>query len=520
MENMERNRHRHPWLKRLGFFCVILWLVLLAAGGLSSSLAESTGGGGAPVAIDKGESAASKEKAPEAGGLKAIIQKKAGEEIGLASRLTSLLGLAVLLGLAFLMSRSRRDVRWGLVAWGVGLQLIFAVLILKTYPGQWVFQKLTDAVNVLLGFTEEGSRFIFGNLVFNNVPVGLPLGDTKMGPVFFDTAESFANTGAFFAFNVLPVIIFFSSLMSILYHFGVMQHFVRAFAWVMRRTMKTSGAETLSASANIFVGQTEAPLMIRPYVEKMTESELMAVMSAGFATIAGSVLAAYVGMLRHIFPDIAGHLIAASVMSAPAALVIAKMMVPETEHSLTADGVELKVEKTAANAIDAAANGASVGLKLALNVGAMLLAFISLIALINYLIGMAGGLAGLEGLTFQKILGLAFWPIAWVMGIPAADCSIAGQLLGEKIVLNEFVAYLHLADILTQSSHELSYRSMVILTYALCGFANFGSIAIQLGGIGGLAPSRRGDLAKLGLRAMIAGNIAAFMTATVAGLLI
>jgi len=436
-----------------------------------------------------------------------------------SDRLISILGLVAMIAIGFALSANRRRIDWRLVIWGVALQIIFAVLILKTAPGQWVFQKMSDVVNVMLGFTEDGARFVFGNLVKNNVPVGTPLGDAQMGPIIEQNRTAWAGTGAFFAFSVLPTIIFFSSLMTVLYHFGVMQVIVKAMAWVMHKTMKTSGAESLSAAGNIFVGQTEAPLMIRPYIEKMTQSEIMAVMTAGFATIAGGVMAAYVGMLRHVFPDIAGHLIAASVMSAPAALVMAKIMQPETEESLTRGTVKIKVETPTINVIDAAARGAADGLSLALNVGAMLLAFIALIAMVNYAVGALGGLIGIEGLSFQKLVGYAFWPLAWVMGISTDECLLAGQLLGEKTILNEFVAYLHLEQILS-SGGQLSYRSAVIITYALCGFSNLGSIAIQLGGIGGIAPSRRNDLARFGLKAMIAGTLACFMTATLAGILI
>ncbi|MCA9600700.1 MAG: NupC/NupG family nucleoside CNT transporter, partial [Myxococcales bacterium] len=329
--------------------------------------------------------------------------------------------------------------------------------------------------------------------------------------------------------NVLPTIVFFSSLMAVMYHLGVMQKLVQGIAFVMQKTMRTSGAETLSCAANIFVGQTEAPLVIRPYVDRMTQSELMAVMTAGFATVAGGVMAAYVGMLREQFPDIAGHLLAASVMSAPAALVIAKIMVPETEESETAGKAHFEVKKIDANVIDAAARGAGEGLQLALNVGAMLLAFIALVALANFLIGTPTYVYNwwnhLEGanaaapITLEKILGYLFWPVAFAMGVPPHECGAVGVFLGEKTVLNEFVAYAHLAKSLTDGA-ALSHRAVVITTYALCGFANFSSIAIQLGGIGSIAPMRRGDLARIGLRAMVAGIMAACMTGAVAGLLV
>ncbi|MBI2567696.1 MAG: NupC/NupG family nucleoside CNT transporter [Candidatus Schekmanbacteria bacterium] len=432
----------------------------------------------------------------------------------------SLVGLLGLLGLAWLLSNNRRHVDLRLVLWGTGLQLIFAFLILATTPGRAVFSWMNDAVIILLGFTEKGASFVFGNLIKNNVPVGTPLGDPTMGPVIPPNQTSWANTGAFFAFNILPTIIFFSSLMTVLYHARVMQHAVSFFARIMQSTMKTSGSETLSSAANIFLGQTEAPLCVKPYVPAMTNSELMAVMVGGFANTAGGVLAAYVGMLKGHFPDIAGHLISVSVMSAPASLVIAKIMFPETEQSMTRGRVKMSVEKIDANVIDAAARGASEGLALALNVGAMLIAFIALVAMINWGVGALGGLVGHPDLSLQLIFGYLFWPLAWMMGIPAGDCAAAGQLLGTKTVLNEFAAYLDLSAMLQNPASPLRPRSIIIVTYALCGFANFASIAIQIGGIGGMAPNRRSDLARLGLRAMIGGSIATFMCAAIAGLLI
>jgi CNT family concentrative nucleoside transporter len=382
---------------------------------------------------------------------------------------------------------------------------------------------MNDFVLTLLQFTEEGARFIFGNLVRNNVPVGMPAGDPSdpsMGAIPPAEATGWAATGGYFAFNVLPTIIFFSSLMSVLYHLRVMPLLVRAMAWVMSRTMGTSGAESLSASANIFVGQTEAPLVIRPYVPGMTMSELHAVMVGGFATVAGGVMAAYVGMLSGAFPDIAGHLIAASVMSAPAALVAAKLFLPETEVSETGGRVRAHIEIDSVNVVDAATRGAGVGLRLALNVGAMLLAFIALVAMLNHVLGLAGGLVGIENLSMQRILAWIFWPLAWLLGVPTAECAIVGQLLGERMVLNEFVAYLDLASMLEAGRAEFSYRGVTIATYALCGFANFGSIAIQIGGIGAIAEGRRQDLARVGMRAMIAATVASLMTASVAGLLL
>ncbi len=421
------------------------------------------------------------------------------------SILQSIAGIGILLGIAWALSNDRRNVPWRIIGWGLGLQLLFAVLVLKTPPGRWLFSRLNDLVMTLLGYTNDGSRFIFGSLMDTAVPVveaGEPVGMAQLGFIF--------------AFQVLPTIIFFSSLMAVLYHVGVMQLLVRAVAVVMFRTMKTSGAETLSAAGNIFVGQTEAPLLVKPFVDKMTMSELNAVMTGGFATVAGGVMAAYVGMLSGVFPDIAGHLMAASVMSAPAALVVAKIMLPEREVAQTSGVMEMKVEKVDVNAMDAAARGASEGMTLALNVAAMLLAFLALVAMINGFIAWSGGLVGVEGLTLESIAGYVFWPLAWAMGVPAAECTEIGRLLGMKTILNEFVAYLQLAQV----SPGLSHRSMVVATYALCGFANLGSIGIQLGGIGGIAPKRRGDLARIAFKAMIAGTLAAFLTANIAGMLV
>ena len=434
----------------------------------------------------------------------------------LLARARSLLGLFVLVLLAWGLSVDRAHVPWRVVLWGLALQIVFALFILKTPMGEGAFDLMNRLAVALLGFTVDGARFIFGNLVFDNVPVG----DGPVGQGGFTQAPGqVANTGAFVAFNVLPTIIFFSSLMTVLYHFGVMQLAVKGFAWVMQRTMRTSGAETLSAAGNIFVGQTEAPLLIKPYVETMTMSELMAVMTGGFATVAGGVLAAYIGMLLVYFPDVAGHFIAASVMSAPAALLVAKLMYPEDGEPETAGSLDVSVGKPDVNVIDAAARGASEGLHLALNVGAMLLAFVALTYMCNGLLGWIGGLVGRPDLTFELILGTLLAPLAWLMGVPWADAPTVASLMGVKTVLNEFFAYLQLAQMLG-GEHSLQPRSIVIAAYALSGFANFGSIAIQLGGIGGIAPSRRRDLSRLGLRAMVGGTIAGFMTATVAGMIL
>lgn len=401
----------------------------------------------------------------------------------------SLIGLVVMISIAFSLSTSRKNIKWKTIIAGILLQLLFALLILKTPFGRSIFEAAKEGFNAILSFTMSGSEFLFG-------PLTRP--------------EKF---GWIFATMVLPTIVFMSSLMSVLYHIGIMQKIVEYTAKIMMKVMGTSGAESLSAAANIFVGQTEAPLVIKPFIEKMTKSELMALMTGGMATVAGGVLAAFVGMGID-----AGHLLAASVMSAPAALVCAKLMVPETEVSETAGVVTVDLPKTNANLIDAAANGASEGLGLALNVGAMLLAFIALIAMVNGILGWFGGVVGLEALSLEWILGYLFSPLAFLLGVPWSESVQVGVLLGQKTVINEFFAYAELQKAIEAGT--LSQRSITIATYALCGFANFSSIAIQLGGIGGLAPSRRSDLAKLGMKSLIAGTLACFMTASIAGFLI
>ena len=401
------------------------------------------------------------------------------------SHVVPVFGLLVMLGIAYALSVDRKAINWRTVVVGTAIQFLFALVILKTAWGQAIFLTASDVVTAFLNYADAGSRFIFG--------------------------DGFEEH--YFAFKVLSTIIFFSSFIAVLYHLGIVQWVVKGFAVVMMKLLGTSGSESLSASGNIFVGQTEAPLLVRPYVATMTRSELMAVMTGGFATIAGGVLAAYVGMGVS-----AGHLISASVMSAPAALVMAKLMFPEVEESVTAGEVKLEVETPYVNLIDAAAEGAAAGLKLALNVGAMLLAFLGLIALLNALLQWVGGLVGWELLSLEWLLGILFRPLAWVMGVPWEEADQVGTLLGLKTVVNEFVGYLELERM--REAGVLSERSEVIATYALCGFANFSSIAIQIGGIGSIAPERKGDLARLGLRAMIAGSLACFQTATIAGILL
>jgi CNT family concentrative nucleoside transporter len=407
------------------------------------------------------------------------------------------LGLAVFVGIGYLLSANRKAVKWRPVLWGVGLQLILGVIVLRTAAGYAAFKWLGDLVTRFLDFSDEGARFVFG--------------------------ERF--TEFYFAFKVLPTIIFFSAVISLLYHYGVLQRIVQGVAWLMMRTMGTSGAESLSAAINIFVGQTEAPLMVKPYVPSMTLSELHAVMVGGFASIAGGVLAAYVG-----FGVPAEHLIAASVMSAPAALGISKLMYPETDASVTAGELRVEITSPSVNAVDAISNGILDGLHLVLNVAAMLIGFIALLACLNALLGWVGSLAGFPGLSLELLFSYVFAPLAWLMGVPWQDCGNVGILLGKKTALNEFIAYADLKTYIENNAAvaagaipagpTMSPRAVVIATYALCGFANFGSIGIQIGGIGAMAPDRRSDLARLGLRAMIGGSIATFMMACIAGMLL
>ncbi len=402
-------------------------------------------------------------------------------------RLISFIGLISMIAVGFAFSSNRKKINWKTVGSGLLLQIVLGLFILKTSIGKIVFEGARTFFTGILSYTSEGSQFIFGSLM-----------DTgKFGFIFF--------------VMVLPTIIFMSSLMSILYHLGVMQIVIKATAKVMVKLMGTSGAESLSAAANIFAGQTEAPLVVKPFIGKMTQSELMALMTGGMATVAGGVLAAYVGMGID-----AGHLLAASVMSAPAALVCAKLLIPETEDSATKGVVSMDLPKTTANLIDAAATGAADGLKLALNVGGMLLAFIALIALLNGTLGWVGGLFNYPELSLELVMGYVFAPFAFLMGVPTEDIFSVGTLLGKKLIINEFVAYLDLQQMMP----NLSERAVVISTYALCGFANFSSIAIQVGGIGTIAPERRQDLAKLGMQSLLGGTLACFMTACIAGLFI
>lgn len=446
------------------------------------------------------------------------------------SLLNGILGMVVLVGIAFLVSNNKKRINWRLVLTGFGLQFFFAVFVLKGdalahyfSPFGWpkiVFEWISKFFVILLGFTIEGAKFVFGDLAYG------PGNDQSLG--------------IFFAFQVLPTIIFFASLMSILYHLGVMQRIVQGMAWVMTRMMGTSGAESLSNTANIFVGQTEAPLMIRPYLKGMTRSELLTVMIGGMATIAGGVMAAYVQMLGYSYSQAQGlpiteaqvkfaaQLLGASIMAAPAALAISKIIYPEVGEPETKGTVRVKVEKTTSNVIEAAAAGASTGLQLALNVAAMLLAFLALIALANYVLGALGEATGLNEILIEKygqplklqlLFGLLLQFLAVAIGVPWQDALSIGSLVGTKLVANEFVAYLDFSNMIAQNKF-LTQKAVVMGTFALCGFANFSSIAIQIGGISPLAPERRKDLASLGLRAILGGTLANLMTATIAGILL
>ena len=403
--------------------------------------------------------------------------------------LLGILGLFTLLSIALLLSENRSDINIKTVFYGLIFQLIFALFILKTPFGAPIFSFLDKSINILIGFSSSGSDFLFKSYIDG---VGFHPGLIN------------------FAFSTLPTIIFFSSLVAVLYHFGILQAIIKFIARRMQLTLGTSGSETLSVAGNIFLGQTESPLMVRPFVSKMTKSELMAVMTGGFATVSGGVLAIYVSWLTDI-QGIAGHLLAASVMSAPAALVVAKIIYPENEESQTMGDVNVNIEQTNINAMEALSNGATDGLKLAANIAAMLIAFISFVAMVNYFLSFGGT-------SMEEIFGIIFRPLAWTMGIPWNEAQLVGMLMGKKIVLTELVAYGDLQNLIRDGM--ISERSAIISTYALCGFSNFASIGIQLGGIGAMAPERKKDLAKLVTKAMFGGAIASWLTATIAGLLL
>ena len=403
------------------------------------------------------------------------------DALPLLERLRGLIGLVLIIAIGVIFSRNRRQIPWTVVAWGFALQILFAIFVLRIPAGQQLFRKLGDIVTTILNYSYQGSQFVFGEL-----------------------GKQQSSIGVVFAFQILPAIIFVSALFAIMYYLGIMQVIVRAFAVGMHRVMRASGAESLNVAASIFMGQTEAPLTIRPFLPRMTESELMTVMTAGMAHISGGVMAAYI-----LFGVEAQHLLTAVIMTAPGTLMMAKLFVPETGEPETMGTVKLHVEATDVNVIDAVGRGTGEGLHLALNVGAMLISFLAIVALLNAVLGLAG-------LSLQQILGWVFAPIAWSLGVPWRDAPTIGNLLGTRMVLNEFVAYSQLGPL----KPMLDPKSFTIATFALCGFANFSSIGIQIGGIGALAPERRHDLARLGLRAMLAGTFANFLTATIAGMLL
>jgi CNT family concentrative nucleoside transporter len=430
-----------------------------------------------------------------------------------------LVGLVIVTGIAYLFSPKKRSINWRLVGVGMGLQFIFALLVIKTALGKEVFGWISKAFVRLFAFALDGAQFVFGSLA---TPPGAG-----------------GSLGTFFAFQVLPTIIFFASFMAVLYHLGIMQRVVQGMAWVMAKFMRASGAESLCVAANTFMGQTEAPLVIRPYLSTLTQSELFTIMTSGMAHISGGVMIAYYTMLGAAYAKaggapldpsqvlFAGHLLAAVIMAGPATIVVAKMLIPEAAEPLTMGTVKLKIEKTNSNVIEAAASGASDGVRLAMNVAGMLIAFIAAIALINFLLSLLGDATGLNALcqtqfgrplSLELLFGLVFQFIAFAIGVPWGDALNVGSLMGVKVALNEFVAYTKMADAV--SAHQLSEKAIVIATYALCGFANFSSIAIQIGGISPLAENRRGDIAKFGLRAVLGGTIATWMTASIAGMFV
>jgi len=404
----------------------------------------------------------------------------------LGLRAVSAFGFLTMMAIAWAFSRNRSAIAWRTVGWGIGLQLTLACLLLLTGLGEAFFAGVEVFVGSLIAYTGAGVHFVFRDL----------------------DQPSFLT-------QVFPIIIFMGSIFSVLYHLGIAQRIVGALAWGLSRTMKLSGAESLAAVANVFVGMVESALIVKPYMATMTRSELFALMTLGMGTVAGSVLVAYSSILGEGY---AGHLVTASLMAAPGGMLIAKIMEPETEAAATAGGADISTPPESVNVIDAAAIGAINGLRLAAYVGALLIAFVALIAMLNGLLGALGGLVGLPDITFQQILGVALAPLALLMGVPPGEATAVGSLLGLKTVLNEFIAYEQLAT--ASAAGALSPRSTVIASYALCGFANFGSLAILLGGIGGIAPERRSDIAQLGLRAILSGSLTTFMTACIAGVLI
>ena len=417
-------------------------------------------------------------------------------------RLTGLLGIAAILAVAWILSRHKSAIKLRVILWGMGLQFGFAVLVLKTRAGE-VFQAASRGVTAMLGYSQAGSMFVFGDI----------LGAQANSGKLRDLVDPSKTMGAtIFAFQVLPIIIFIASFFAILYYLGIMQWVVKLFAIGMQKIMGASGAESLNVAASIFMGQTEAPLTIRPFLDGLTESELFTIMVSGMAHVSGAVMAAYV-LFAHVKIE---HLLTAVIMTAPATIMLAKIFEPEVGNPVTAGRVDVKLEKTAVNIIDAAAQGAGDGLHLCLNIGAMLIAFLALIAMVNGMFGWAHGLMGWFPASMQDLFGIVFSPVAWLLGVSFNDCASIGRLLGERLVTNEFIAFIDLGTI----KDLISPKSFTIATFALCGFANFSSIAIQVGGIGALAPSRKSDLARLGMRAVAAGTMANFMSACIAGMLV
>ena len=439
----------------------------------------------------------------------------------MTSILRGALGILVMLGVCYLLSANRRHINWRMVGMGMSLQFILAIAILKVPLINKAFDFLASFFVVILNFTEEGTKFVLGNW-----PADVQLYDGASGQV--------VAVGYIFAFKVLPTIIFFSALSSVLYYLGILQLIIKGFAWVMTRTMKLTGAESLAAAANVFIGQTEAPLVVKPYLEGMSRSEILCLMTGGMATIAGGVFAAYVGFLggddRELQQLFATHLLTASIISAPAAIVAAKMLFPETRQiDLEHQKLDIPKQDVGNNLLDAISRGTTDGLKLAINVGAMLLVFTAFIAMLNYILSEGvGSWTGLneyvfkstdgrfEGFNLQYVLGVLFAPIAWILGTASQDVLLVGQLLGLKTTLNEFFAYAALDGM----KSELSPKSLLIATYALCGFANFASIGIQIGGIGAIAPGQRKALTELGILALVGGTVACFLTACIAGMLV
>ena len=440
-----------------------------------------------------------------------IAPREINEKSLLYNYLRGFLGLISLIFLAFLFSRNRKGINWSLVSKGLFIQLVLAFLILKVPFVQNIFEWMSQVFVVILQFSKNGALFLFGETLVNS-----------------------NNFGAIFAFQILPTIVFFSALTSLLFYFGILQKIIFLFAYIMKKTLKLSGAESLAAAGNIFLGQTESPLLVKPYIDKMTKSELLCLMSGGMATIAGGVLAAYIGFLGGTDPAqqlfFAKHLLAASVMSAPAAIVLSKILLPET--NIVNEDMSISSEKLGSNSLEAISIGTSQGVKLAINVGAMLLVFIAFITMTNYFLkDFIGELMNINnliaeftlgqynGLTLEFILGYLLAPLTWLMGVCKEDMVLVGQLLGEKTILNEFVAYISLSE-LKETGKFFEEKSIIISTYILCGFANFASIGIQIGGIGSLAPSRRKDLSQLGILALIAGTLASLLTAVIVGAII